>query len=838
MDSPVPFGRFLTAGLLGLLAAASGLAGGVNRAQAQEGTGSDATGGAPSNAPDTGAPRVELLYHADLDGRLATPTCDKTSARRSTSDYASLIGLLDAEGADARTEGRGQPLVLFGGNLATPDLLGSNLVERGPSGIAALAQLFARGHYDAIALGHHELSMSADALGQLASELFAHGMPVVATNLRCNPTERATCPRVQPEVLTHRGDVPVGIVATVSPAVVAGIPAATFKGLALDDPATAARRTIRSLRARGAQLVVLMTQGPRDATALDQVDALSRQLATAPADERPDVIVAGGVAGDAGGRPIQSLRREGTPPIAGSPAGTRGLTRVVLRAVVPAPDSMSSSADSARLRAGVDTAVAIDTLASSGAPRDPAIAGTLDAELAAVCVKFGVAAAPGVVRGVLTRDTFTTYVLEIMRRRADAEIALINRAFVKRAPFPISGRLTRAALYDALPYRAVIGTARVSGATIDSALGPALGKSELSIVGAARGSGGIEVNGRALDKVRQYTVATIAFVASGGDGIVPAKALPWQPLRGAPDLRDVVESFLAAHTADRDGDPSVDPGTDFGPPVAARPLVVALGDAGLDVASTSISNSPSYTDAQLVRASQLSVSGNATVRVLVREKVHEADARLDLKYGWSRNQPVGAPVTYGETADLITFVGVYNYRGLRGPQFLLKRALPDPYVRARLESELTRPDVTPTQARTYHHAEMTDTAGVLFTLLPKLRVRAGAGVQRELLASGPDGRWQPVLEAGGTLDPVALATFGALAVKLEGLVDYDFVDPAGRREHQLRANGKLSVPLLPALFITAGLDVFAIQRERLGWGTSADVVAGLRLHHDLAHQGL
>jgi hypothetical protein len=122
--------------------------------------------------------------------------------------------------------------------------------------------------------------------------------------------------------------------------------------------------------------------------------------------------------------------------------------------------------------------------------------------------------------------------------------------------------------------------------------------------------------------------------------------------------------------------------------------------------------------------------------------------------------------------------------------------------------------------------------------LPRLRVRAGGGIQRELLASGPDGRWRPVLEAGGTLDPVALATFGALAVKLEGLIDYDFVDPAGRREHQLRANGKLSVPLLPALFITAGVDVFAIQRERLGWGTSADVVAGLRLHHDLAYQGL
>jgi hypothetical protein len=272
--------------------------------------------------------------------------------------------------------------------------------------------------------------------------------------------------------------------------------------------------------------------------------------------------------------------------------------------------------------------------------------------------------------------------------------------------------------------------------------------------------------------------------------------------------------------------------------VAQRPLVVALGDLGLDLSSTSIANAPAYTDSQLVRARQLAITGNATGLLQVRDRVHEADVRLDLKYGWSRNQPVGSPLTSGETADLITFSGVYNFRGLRGSEFVLKRAVPDPFVRVRLESEFTRPEVTPTQTRTYHHAQMTNTAGVLFTVLPKLRLRAGAGAQSELLASGTDGAWQPVLEAGGTLDPVAIATFGPLAVKLEGLVDYDFVDPTGLRQHEVRGTGKLSVPLLPALFITVGIDVFAVQRERQGWATSADVVAGIRVHHDLAYQGL
>jgi hypothetical protein len=79
---------------------------------------------------------------------------------------------------------------------------------------------------------------------------------------------------------------------------------------------------------------------------------------------------------------------------------------------------------------------------------------------------------------------------------------------------------------------------------------------------------------------------------------------------------------------------------------------------------------------------------------------------------------------------------------------------------------------------------------------------------------------------------------GALVIKVEGLVDYNFVDPSRVREHQLRGNGKLSVPLLPALFITAGINVFAVQRERLGWGTAYDSTIGLRVHLDAAHQQL
>ncbi|HVY39915.1 MAG TPA: hypothetical protein VHM31_18380, partial [Polyangia bacterium] len=217
---------------------------------------------------------------------------------------------------------------------------------------------------------------------------------------------------------------------------------------------------------------------------------------------------------------------------------------------------------------------------------------------------------------------------------------------------------------------------------------------------------------------------------------------------------------------------------------------------------------------------------------------HELDGRFDAQYGWARTQPAGMPAVAGESIDLITAIATYSYRGLRDWRRFPKPAVPDPYARVWLESEFTRPTMTATQTRGYHHLQLTPTAGAQLTLTPRLKVRAGAGAQSELLAPDGAGRWQAVIEAGATLDPTAIATWGALAVRLEGLINYDFVDPTDTRQHQLRGTAKLSVPLVPTLFLTVGLDVFGAQRQELGWGASYDTTIGLRLHTDVARQPL
>jgi 2',3'-cyclic-nucleotide 2'-phosphodiesterase (5'-nucleotidase family) len=753
---------------------------------------------------------VRIVYHADLDGRLAVPACG--SDRAPGADYAATIGAIGRARAAADLAGITPPIVLLGGNFAGPDPFAASLLGRGAEGAAALADLLARARYDTIALGHQELGLPSAELEALLASLRARGATVVATNLRCEAARRAVCEATQRDVIVRRGDVAVGVLATIAPSVLPGIAAPARAGLALDDPVAALVGGVTRLRARGTTHLVVMVQGTRGADALAAVDALAKALASQAA---ADVLLAGGTAED-GGPPLGLLLRPGVAPVVGAPAGGPDLIDVRLPGGGAQPVVTIAAAD-----AGDVDAETVAQLQSASAP---------------FCQRHGAPIATLAAGVTLTRATLLEYALAVMRRRASAEIALVNRAFVKGQASSLPGVITRADLHRALPHASTIGAARLPGPVVEKLLGGLLDDRRVAILGLARKAGKLEVNGRPLDKTRSYRVATIAFVAAGGDGLIPPGAIDWRPLDDKPDVRDELEHFLRTSTAARDGNASVDPRTDFGPPPGGRYLLVGITDLGFDLLDTSIANAPGYGDPQLTRTRQSALKGELVGLLTLRLPRHDLDGRLDLKYGWLRSRPPGAPPTSGETADLAALSATYNYKGLRAGS--PGRLLPDPFLRLRLESELTRPPIGPTQPRAYHHLELTATAGALMTIAVKLKLRAGGGVRRELVADGAAGRWRPLLEAGATLDPVALATVGALVVRFEGLADYAFIDPGRTREHQLRGTARLSLPLLPLVALTAGLDVFAVQRERLGWASAFDTTVGLRLHLDAAHQGL
>jgi 2',3'-cyclic-nucleotide 2'-phosphodiesterase (5'-nucleotidase family) len=765
---------------------------------------------------------AEVLFHADLDGQLAAPDCDDRQARTAAGgpDLARVAGLLRA----ARTDPPGSPpITLLGGNLAGPALFGRALLGTGAGGGARLlAGLLARAGYDAVGLGHHDLSLPPPARAGLLAAIAARGIPVLLSNLHC-PDRRGTCGLVSDGAIVQRGDQRIGVVAALSPLVLPGIPRASREGLVLDPIAPALARATRRLRAAGATRVLALAQGPRTPEWLAELVGWQRQLAGGPPAEAPDLLLAGGLGASSGGAAAGSLRlveHDRAPPIVASSDGAAAVVRVA---------------------AAADGHVRVTRLeAGASAPIDPEVDAGLQPARVAYCDRYGgpLAGAGGEVRlpAPVDRQRFLGYVLAVMRRSAGAEIALVNRDFARAGAFPLAGRLTRADLLRALPYPDAVGRARVTGAALAATIAPALANARLVALGLERApDGALTVNGRPLDRSRHYVVAANAFLASGGDGILPADALPLRVPEGAAELREQIERQLAADAA---------AGTTAAGPIAgetaapARALVVGLADLALDLTSVAVRPQTGYQAPQLTRSQQRALKGELSLVGRLRSVLHEADGRLRLLYGRSRTQQPGAPPATGETADLVALSTLYDFRGLRRGSATPPPWIPDPYARLLLESELTIPPAVTAEDRRYRHAELTATAGVLFTPRPALRLRGGPGLRRQLLADGAAGRTRFLVEAGGTLDPVVLASFGPLQARLEALLDYTFIEPSGMKEHQLRASGKLAFPLLPLLYLTAGVDLFAMKRAAGAWGGATDTTVGLRLHLDGAHQRL
>lgn len=769
------------------------------------------------------APPLDIYFHSDVDGEWAAPTC---TGAATAPDYLALLSARER----AREDAPGTPsLTLLGPNSVAPDLFTRRLFARDVAGAARdLARLLRGAAYGAYALGSHELGWDPAWLEAYVAALAAEGIRPAPSNVTCDAAARKARPamcRDDARILTVNvpGFGTVALVFALSPSLWAALPQERRAGLTAQEPKAFLAERSAEARRQGARLVVALAEVPTGPDGLDDIRAWQVALAGGP---HPDVILAAGLADDEGRQTIRVLRQDGAPPVVGSTAATWGWSRVRVGAASP------------WLGGEREPGVLVSTVAATagGRPAEPGLTETLLRWVTDYCTTYGRPLGPAV-RGTLTYDDFIHYVLEVMRRTARAEIALVNRRFVKSTRFPWRGAVTEGQWAQALPYPATLGVATLTGAQVDALLGRARGKTKLAVAGIPR-EGPLTINGRPLDATRTYRVATIAFVAQGGDGLFEAGALPWKPLPHDPDVAATVRAFLQKRTAEEDGDATVDAQTDFGPPASQRLLAVAMSDLDMGLSSTTIDNGGHYSDTQLARAQQRAFKADWNSTVAIRTVDEDMDGRFRVQYGWTKTAPAGQPAASSESQDLVTATWTYADRRLRRLWHPPAWIRPDPYARLFVESELTRPDVTATQLRTYHHAELTATLGAAFTPWTRLHLRVGPGARRELLASGPPGAWRFALEAGATLDPWAVATVGHLPVRLEGTLDFFFLEPTGVHAQQLRGSSRLSFPLLPPLFLAVGVDFYGAQYGDGPWDWATDATATLRVHWDRAYQSL
>lgn len=120
----------------------------------------------------------------------------------------------------------------------------------------------------------------------------------------------------------------------------------------------------------------------------------------------------------------------------------------------------------------------------------------------------------------MDRDRFATFALDVLREHAGAEIGVLPLRTVVAPPglFPLRGTVTPLQLTAALPFDNELRIANVHGRALARARRRARRPRGFTSGGVTVHGDRVRINDRPLDDEATYRLATIDYVAEGGDG--------------------------------------------------------------------------------------------------------------------------------------------------------------------------------------------------------------------------------------------------------------------------------------------------------------------------------
>ncbi len=425
---------------------------------------------------------------------------DRMEGGKGAGGAARIAAVVAEERARAEAQG-GHAIVTFGGDMISPSLMSG--IDRGAHMIA-LADAIG---FDIGVVGNHEFDFGADVLRRRLSE---SRMTWLAGNVRYKggglPEARATA-------MLERGGYRIGFLGLVT----ADTPEISKPGedVAFAPVAATGAALAKELWKAGADLVVALTH-----------DHLAGDLATLAAAPEIDILL--------GGHDHLLLARyDGRQAV--MKAGSQGNHVAVLDLRIERRKdrrgaSVTMWTPSWRLRS------------TAGLAGDAAVAATvagyrarLDRDLGAVIGETRSALDTGRVAVRAGETAFGNLVADAMRAATGSDIALINGGGVRGdTAYPAGTAITRKLVLSELPFGNRTVKLRLTGAQLKEALENGVSRVERAdgrfpqVSGIAfaydprRPAGSriarVTVGGEPLDPRRSYTLATVDFLARGGDG--------------------------------------------------------------------------------------------------------------------------------------------------------------------------------------------------------------------------------------------------------------------------------------------------------------------------------
>ncbi|MGH2499964.1 MAG: bifunctional metallophosphatase/5'-nucleotidase, partial [Candidatus Limnocylindria bacterium] len=438
------------------------------------------------------ADRFQILHTNDIHGRLEATTIGSGGAAFQLGGLATLAGMVSTFRARAPE----RTLLLDAGD-AWQGTFASN-ANRGQAVTKAMSLM----RYDAMALGNHEFDWGQQVIADRAREA---AFPFLAANLRDG--RGGPPPWARPYIVKDLGVARVGVIGLTNPGTPAINKPQNVAGLAFQSSVDGVRRYLGEVRGLADIVVVLSHTGVDDDTALAQ--ALSGV----------DLIVGGHTH-----LPLRTPRTVGAVRIYQAGAYTENLGRIEVT-VDPATKKI-------RGLTGADALVAVATGAATPDPEIERLVAERRADAEKVTgrvvgrttIPLEQQSAGEFPLGNLVADAM----LEYARAQGwSSDLALHNNSGI-RARLE-AGEISYGRLYQVLPFDNAVVSIELTGAqllrilerTVRSRAGNLViaGGTYAFRMSQPAGSriAAVTIGGRPLDPARVYRVATIDYLALGGD---------------------------------------------------------------------------------------------------------------------------------------------------------------------------------------------------------------------------------------------------------------------------------------------------------------------------------
>ncbi len=775
--------------------------------------------------PEPDTRRLTLLVAGNLDGNLARVNCrqeleEMTLYRARQAAYVDTLRDLATDPAIP------EPLFLSPGDSLFPGVLARYFLSLGEPGARTLAQSLTAVPLEVHGLGSREFTVDRGDLLNFMEAMEERGVNMQAANLACEgfQSAEAICAGLSEErfKVVERDGTTVAIATILTPDLIERLDASQKEGLQILDPAEILPGLVEEMR-EAADVVVIQHQ-------LRPRNALDRSYELASKAEGIDLMISNFLfdgESEARRSAVVYASHTGTPIVSGN-SGANSLISLEL--------ALREAGEGAWQMTGLDaTRVNLNEM-----PDHRATAEILQAGVESFCEDWGSALGDGAtIAEPMSLEDLRTFVLNAMRFSTRSEVAILNTgAFRNDDQFPLTGELTAADLYTAMPFENQIVTARISGARL-KALAPRLGDI-LVAEGLTVDGDTVLINGRPVADDRQYPVAMNDFLAGGGDGIFAedhlSRASTYQPewADEAPTIDEAVIHFVSNNRHLQAGEEraAVSPRGNF-QNLHRRFLWTFQGSMNASYNQVAVQNpviddAPAYDQGQLtVQATdQINMEGRFATQADSRN--HRWNNELNLQYATARLRDQ-EDANFEKTRDQIRLRSRYRYQRLRVDRNG-RWYVPDPLVEGQLESEFIPPET-----RDWHRLDLRAIAGMSFQLRPPLDFRIGLNVRQDV--NEPDSAPTWGLTAGYTLSRINLVTIMNRPVHIESEVEYFYNDIGGNNVHEIRSGNRLFYSLFGQLFFTTTFNVFAVRNDTVGeFGTNTELTIGLNYQWDASFQ--